>query len=60
MVKSRKDAIRVEIAQAGTAAFAEHIAALNKRLGKPYMPHIVIDCAGAMKGLKTLSLAECS
>lgn len=55
MVKSRKDAIRVEIAQAGTAAFAEHIAALNKRLGKPYMPHIAIDCAGAMKGLKTLS-----
>jgi putative phage-type endonuclease len=55
MVKSRKDAIRIEIAQSGTAAFAEHIASLNKRLGKPYMPHIAIDCAGAMKGLKTLS-----
>lgn len=55
MVKARKETIRLEIVQAGNSAFAEHIAALNKRLGKPYMPQVVIDCAGAIKGKKTIS-----
>ena len=55
MVKARKETIRLEIVQAGNSAFAEHIAALNKRLGKPYMPQVAIDCAGAIKGKKTNS-----
>lgn len=55
MVKTRKESIRIEIVQAGTSAFADHVAALNKRLGKPYMPHVICDCASAIKGKKTIS-----
>lgn len=55
MVKARKETIRLEIVQAGNSAFAEHIASLNKRIGKPYMPQVAIDCAGAIKGKKTIS-----
>ena len=55
MVKSRKEQIRVEIAQTGTIAFFDHIGSLNNRLGGSYMPNVEIDCAGAMKGKKTIS-----
>ena len=54
-VKARKETIRVEIQQAGKDKAAAHIAALNARLGKPYMPAIAFDFAGAMKGKKTVT-----
>ena len=49
-IKTRNDALRVEIAQEGKTRFAEHIAALNARLGSPYMPSIAADFATAIKG----------
>lgn len=55
VVKARKETIRVEIQQAGKDKAAEHIAALNARLGKPYMPAVAVDFAGAMKGKKTVT-----
>lgn len=55
VVKARKEAIRVEIQQAGKDKAAAHIAALNTRLGKPYMPAIAVDFAGVMKGKKTVA-----
>lgn len=55
LVKTRKDAIRTEILQEGVAAYAAHIASLNERLGKPYMPNSSIDFAAAMKGKRTIS-----
>jgi len=55
VVKARKETIRVEIQQAGKDKAAAHIAALNERLGKPYMPAIFADFAGVMKGKKTVS-----
>jgi predicted phage-related endonuclease len=55
VVKARKETIRVEIHQAVKDKAAAHIADLNKRLGKPYMPTIVADFAGAMKGKKTVA-----
>lgn len=55
LVKLRKDSIRVEIAQNGKDALAAHVAMLNKRLGKPYLPAIVADFAGVMKGKKTIA-----
>lgn len=55
VVKARKETIRVEIQQAGKDKAAAHIAALNTRLGKPYMPAIPVDFAGVMKGKKTVS-----
>lgn len=55
VVKARKETIRVEIQQAGKDKAAAHIAALNERLGKPYMPHVAVDFAGVMKGKKTVT-----
>lgn len=55
VVKARKETIRVEIQQAGKDKAAAHIAALNARLGKPYMPTIAVDFAGVMKGKKTVT-----
>ncbi len=55
VVKARKETIRVEIQQSGKDRAAAHIAALNVRLGKPYMPAVAVDFAGAMKGKKTVT-----
>lgn len=55
LVKARKDSIRVEIQQGGKSAFAEHIAGLNTRLGKPYMPPVPADFAAVMKGKKSIA-----
>lgn len=54
-VKTRKETIRTEIFTAGKAALGAHIAALNTRLGKPYMPAIPENFAGVMKGKKTIA-----
>ncbi len=54
LVTARKAQIREEEVQRGRVALAGHIAALVTRLGKPYMPQIAGDFAGAIKGLKTL------
>ena len=55
MVKARKETIRVEIQQAGSDKADEHIASLNARLGKPYMPFVASNFAGVMKGKKTVA-----
>lgn len=55
LVKARKDAIRVEIAQEGKDALAAHIAALNKRINHAALIEASADFAGAMKGKKTVS-----
>ena len=54
LVKARKTAIRDEIYLGAKVALNEHVAALNVRLGKPYMPPADADFAGAMRGLKTV------
>lgn len=55
IVKARKETIRVEIQQGAKDKATEHIASLNKRLGKPYMPTIATDFAGVMKGKKNIA-----
>lgn len=55
VVKSRKEQIRIEIQQAAQAAFNEHCAAINKRLGKVSLPAITPAFANAMKGKKTVT-----
>jgi predicted phage-related endonuclease len=55
VVKARKETIRVEILQAVKDKAAAHIAALNARLGKPYMPTIAADFAGVMKNKRTIA-----
>lgn len=54
LVDARKESMRAEIVQAGRDAFAAHVAALNKRLGKPFMPVVLTDFPGAVKGLRTV------
>lgn len=54
LVKARKEQIREEIVTEGRGALSTHIASLNTRLGKPYMPAIPADFAGAIKGKRTV------
>lgn len=55
MVESRKKQIKLEIQQGGSAKAQAHIASLNERLGKPLMPVIPSDFAGAMKNKRTIA-----
>lgn len=53
-VAARKEQIRVEIVQAGQQALAEHVAGLNQRIGKAYLPVILADFGAAIKGKRTV------
>jgi putative phage-type endonuclease len=55
LVKARKEAVRGEIVADGVTALREHIASLNQRLGKPYMPTVPADFGGAVKGKRTVA-----
>lgn len=54
LVKARKEQIREDIVADGRRALAEHMAGLNERLGKAYMPSVQADFAGAVKGKRTI------
>lgn len=54
LVKARKDQLRLDAIQEGQKALAEHIAGLNTRLGKPYMPPVPADFGLAVKGKRTM------
>ncbi len=54
LVTARKEQIRAEILTGGVTAMREHIASLNARLGKPYMPTVPADFAEAIKGKRTV------
>lgn len=55
LVKARKEAVRGEIVAGGIVALREHVAALNVRLGAPYMPSVTADFAGVIKGKRTVA-----
>ncbi len=55
LVKTRKETLRAEIVQAGKGALHDHRVALNKRLGRAYMPEIAADFAGVVKGKKSIT-----
>lgn len=54
LVDARKAQIRLDVVTEGQAALAAHLKALNERLGKPYMPAMTADFAGAIKGKRTV------
>lgn len=54
LVDARKAQIRLDVVTEAQAALAAHLKALNERLGKPYMPVITADFAGAIKGKRTV------
>lgn len=58
LMANEKERRRSDIVAAGVKAFEDHIAALNTRLGRPYMPHIPADFAGCIKGMKSLASME--
>jgi len=49
---------KAEVINHGAAEFNAHIAALNKRLGKSYMPDIPVHFASVTGGLKSLASME--
>jgi putative phage-type endonuclease len=54
LVEARKVEIRAEEVARGKQALAEFITGLNATIGKPYMPTIAADFAGAIRGRKTV------
>lgn len=55
LVEAEKQNIRARILKDGQDKLAAHVAKLNTRLGKSFMPPIPADFAGAMKGKKSLA-----
>lgn len=58
LLASEKDRRKGEIVAVGVKGLSDHIAALNTRLGKPYMPAVSADFGGVIKGLKSLASME--
>lgn len=55
LVKAQELLVKTNIKQKAELALAEHIAAINKTLGKVTLPHVVSDFAGAMKNKRTIA-----
>lgn len=58
LLASEKERRRGEIVAGGIKALADHIASLNKRIGKTYMPQVPADFGGCIRGLKSLASME--
>jgi putative phage-type endonuclease len=58
LVKAMKEQRRLEIKASAESAFAAHIAAINKRLGKVQLPPIRADFAAVMKGKRTIATLQ--
>jgi len=54
LLTAEKERIKLEQVQRGQREFADHVASLNARLGKPYMPTVPSDFAGAVKNKRTV------
>lgn len=55
LVKAQELLVKTTIKQKAELALADHIAAINKTLGKVALPHVVSDFAGAMKNKRTIA-----
>lgn len=55
LVKAQELLVKTTIKQKAELALANHIAAINKTLGKVTLPHVVSDFAGAMKNKRTIA-----
>jgi predicted phage-related endonuclease len=58
LLASEKERRRGEIVAGGIKAIQAHIDSLNERLGGRYMPTVLADFAGCIKGLKSLASME--
>ena len=55
LVKERKESIRGEIVAEGIESYRNHVASLNARIGKPYMPQTPPAFGEAVKGKRTVA-----
>ena len=55
LVTARESAIKIEIVSAGKCALVDHVHALNKRLGKSYMPAVAENFSGVIKSKRTIA-----
>lgn len=55
LVAAQELLVKSGIKQKGEQALAEHIAGINKTLGKVTLPHITSDFAGAIKNKRTIT-----
>lgn len=55
LVKAQELLVKTNIKQKAELALADHIAAINKTLGKVTLPPVVSDFAGAMKNKRTIA-----
>ncbi|GAB5336309.1 YqaJ viral recombinase family protein [Pseudomonas fluorescens] len=55
LVKTQELLVKTNIKQKAELALADHIAAINKTLGKVTLPNVVSDFAGAMKNKRTIA-----
>lgn len=55
LVKAQELLVKTNIKQKAELALADHIAAINKTLGKVMLPPVVSDFAGAMKNKRTIA-----
>lgn len=55
LVKAQELLVKTNIKQKAELALADHIAAINKTLGKVTLTHVVSDFAGAMKNKRTIA-----
>jgi putative phage-type endonuclease len=58
LMAAEKERRRGEIVAEGVKGLAAHVAALNARLGKPYMPAVPADFGGAIKNKRSLASME--
>jgi putative phage-type endonuclease len=58
ILKGEKESRKGEIVAGAVSALEAHIAALNARIGQPFMPKVPTDFGGATKGLKSLTSME--
>lgn len=58
LLSSEKERRRGEIVADGVKGLAAHVASLNARLGKPYMPTVPADFGGAIKNKRSLASME--
>jgi hypothetical protein len=54
LIKARKMSLKNELLTEAQTALRKHVAALNAWLGRPYMPPVKADFAGAIYGKKSL------
>ncbi|MEO4015529.1 YqaJ viral recombinase family protein [Pseudomonas rossensis] len=55
LVKAQELLVKTNIKQKAEQALFDHIAAINKTLGKVVLPNVAVDFAGAMKNKRTIA-----